>query len=137
MQEDSKILGGELIALSTPDHIKLDSVYFNAQQFRNKLKSAGCTIEYIETQDENNEIHQLQAIKISQEDYANSGKEVIQALKSFHAFAGNLDRKILKKEQVGQSYVMEKIFFSFAQRNCLIHSNRKHTLCLQLILTTL
>ena len=80
-------LGGESMIIETPDGVKLDGMFLDAQKFRSKLKTAGCELLTIETKDKNNQLRKLQGLSISEENYQKSGKDVLDALEELHAFA--------------------------------------------------
>lgn len=77
MHQDCKTLGGERITITTPDQVRLDSIFLDANKFRLTLANAGCKQATLGLKNASKQMH---AVSLSKENFDKSGKQVIQAL---------------------------------------------------------
>ena len=88
MRRNMQSLGGERVTMTTPNGVKLDSMYLDAQKFRTKLSEAGCKLTTLQLKSEGAVPRQLQAISLSKSDYEKNGSKVLDALKELNALTG-------------------------------------------------
>jgi len=106
MRAHCKTLGGERIAIKTPDGLTLDGMYLDARKFRETLGAAQGEIVSLESK--TGTPIKIQALAFSNENYEKSGKQIHEALRGLHALT---EKELDPQEKVpgtGWTFIQDK-----------------------------
>lgn len=84
-REDYKAIGGEQIKIKTADNVTLDGFYFDAQEFRKKLRDDGGELMTL-TKTFADSTRQFQAIAFKRKDFETNKKHILEHLYKLKAY---------------------------------------------------